>query len=78
MGELKARLRVAERILACANGLDALEGLLPICGYCKRIRDDREEWSALEGYIEKRSGAAFSHGVCPDCMRKHLEPYLQG
>jgi DNA-binding response OmpR family regulator len=76
--ELKARLRVAERILGLRERMDALEGLLPICSYCKRIRDDREEWSALEGYIEQRSGAAFSHGVCPDCLRKHVEPHLQG
>lgn len=76
--ELKARLRVAERILGLRERMDALEGLLPICSYCKRIRDDRDEWSQLEGYIEQRSGAAFSHGVCPDCLRKHIEPHLKG
>ena len=74
--ELKARLRVAERILGLRERMDALEGLLPICSYCKRIRNERDEWSQLEGYIEKRSGASFSHGVCPDCLRKHIEPQL--
>jgi CheY-like chemotaxis protein len=75
--ELKARLRVAERILGLRERIDALEGLLPICSYCKRIRDDKQTWNALEGYIEQRSGAEFSHGVCPDCYRKHLEPGLE-
>lgn len=74
--ELRARLAVAERILGLREELHALEGLLPICSYCKRIRNDRNEWSSLEGYIEKRSNAEFSHGVCPECYRKHLEPHL--
>jgi phosphoserine phosphatase RsbU/P len=74
--ELRARLTVAERILGLREELHALEGLLPICSYCKRIRNDRDEWSSLEGYIEKRSKAEFSHGICPDCYRKHLEPQL--
>ena len=63
--ELKARLRVAERILGLRKRMDDLEGLLPICSYCKRIRNDHQQWSGLEGYIEQRSGAEFSHGVCP-------------
>lgn len=74
--ELKARLRVAERILGLRKRMDDLEGLLPICAYCKRIRDDQEQWSGLEGYIEQRSRAEFSHGVCPDCYAKYLEPKL--
>ncbi len=74
--ELKARLRVAERILGLRKRMDDLEGLLPICAYCKRIRDDQEQWSGLEGYIEQRSGAEFSHGICPDCYKKHIEPQL--
>jgi CheY-like chemotaxis protein len=76
--ELGARLRVAERILGLREELHALEGLLPICSYCKRIRDQQEHWSRLESYIEQRSRAEFSHGVCPDCYAKHLEPHLKG
>jgi CheY-like chemotaxis protein len=75
--ELKARLRVAERILGLRERMYALEGLLPICGYCKRIRNDQEEWSSLEGYIERRSHAEFSHGICPDCYRLEVEPQLK-
>ena len=74
--ELNARLRVAERILGLRKRMDDLEGLLPICSYCKRIRNDDQRWTGLEGYIEQRSGAEFSHGVCPDCFKQHLEPKL--
>lgn len=76
--ELHARLHVAERILGLREELNALEGLLPICSYCKRIRNERGEWSQLEGYIEKRSAAEFSHGICPDCFTRHVEPQLGG
>lgn len=48
-----------------------LEGLLPICSYCKRIRDDTDQWQTLELYIEDHSHAEFSHGICPDCMKKY-------
>lgn len=74
--ELRARLKVAERILGLRRELQQLEGLLPICSYCKRIRDDRENWGSLEGYIEQRSEAQFSHGICPDCYKKYVEPQL--
>ena len=74
--ELKARLQVAERILGLREQLHALEGLLPICSYCKRIRNEQDQWSALEGYVEQRSRAQFSHGICPDCYTRHVEPQL--
>lgn len=48
-----------------------LEGLLPICSYCKKIRDHRDGWSDVETYISERSDADFSHGICPDCVRQH-------
>ena len=76
--ELRARLVVAERILGLRRELQQLEGLLPICAYCKRIRDDRNTWSSLEGYVEQRSEAQFSHGICPDCYKKHVQPQLGG
>jgi len=74
--ELTARLTVAQRILGLREELHALEGLLPICSYCKRIRDDAQQWSSLERYIEARSQAEFSHGVCPDCYAKYVQPQL--
>jgi len=48
-----------------------LEGILPICCYCKKIRDEADEWRMLEDYIETRSAAEFSHGICPECFEKH-------
>ena len=45
-----------------------LEGIIPICMYCKKIRDDQESWHQLEAYISEHSQAQFSHGMCPDCF----------
>lgn len=47
-----------------------LEGVIPICMYCKKIRDDKESWQQLEGYISEHSEAHFSHGICPECYQK--------
>ena len=57
--------------------LKALNGLLPICASCKKIRDDQGFWQAVEAYVGNHSGALFSHGLCPDCMQK-LYPELFG
>lgn len=47
-----------------------LEGILPICSSCKKIRDDEGDWKPLESYIQSRTNAEFSHGICPDCMER--------
>ena len=47
----------------------ALQGLIPICAHCKKIRDDKGYWNQMESYIQSRSGATFSHGICPECAR---------
>ena len=54
---------------ALAN-VKSLSGLLPICASCKKIRDDKGYWSQVESYIQKHSEARFSHGMCPDCIKK--------
>lgn len=51
--------------------IHVLEGMLPICGFCKRIRDESGGWLQMEGYIAQRSEAKFTHTFCPDCGRKH-------
>lgn len=51
--------------------LRALKGLLPICSFCKRIRDERGGWRQLETYIADRSAARFSHTFCPECGQRH-------
>ena len=50
----------------------ALNGLLPICSFCKKIRDDQGYWQQLEKYIRERSPVDFSHAICPDCLEKHF------
>jgi hypothetical protein len=49
----------------------SLRGILPICSFCKKIRNQDGDWESLEGYITRRSEAEFSHGVCPACAKSH-------
>ncbi|MBP1691859.1 MAG: response regulator receiver protein [Bacteroidetes bacterium] len=65
---LHIRLRVAERILSLQHERQQLEGLLPICSYCKRIRDEGDHWHSLEGYVGEKTDASFSPTLCPDCQ----------
>lgn len=64
--------RTARQTRLLASEVEALEGLLPICSYCKRIRDEHDEWQRLERYISQHSAAEFTHGICPDCRRTHF------
>jgi len=64
----KARDELAKRV-------DILEGILPICSFCKNIRDEKGEWNRIEKYIISRSRAQFSHSICPDCMKKHYSEF---
>ncbi|MBD3274492.1 MAG: PAS domain S-box protein [Candidatus Marinimicrobia bacterium] len=50
-----------------------LEGILHICSFCKKIRDEQEHWQPIEKYIDERSDARFSHGICPDCYEEHCQ-----
>ena len=50
-----------------------LEGIIPICSYCKKIRDDEKSWHQIENYISSHSEAKFSHGICPECFEEQLE-----
>ena len=52
-----------------------LKGLLPICSFCKRIRDDKGYWNQIESYIHQHSEAEFSHGICPECAKKHYSEF---
>jgi CheY-like chemotaxis protein len=55
-----------------------LNALLPICSYCKKIRDDKDYWQSVEGYISQHTDSHFSHGICPDCFEQHVKPDLAG
>jgi DNA-binding response OmpR family regulator len=74
--ELRARLLVAERIIHLQDRLKRLEGVLPTCMYCKKIRDQGDVWVNIERYITQRTQASFSHGVCPDCYESVVRPEL--
>jgi CheY-like chemotaxis protein len=66
------RLRVAERILGFTRQIRQLGELLPICSFCKKIRDDGTYWKQFECYIQEHTGANFSHGICPDCFEGQM------
>lgn len=72
--DLKLRLHTAERILGFTTQIRRLESFVPICGHCKRVRDDHDYWQQLEAYFAERSGAKFSHGICPECYETKLVP----
>jgi len=90
--ELRARVQVGERILRLQSELarrvkelqeafdqiETLEGILPICMYCKKIRNDQNYWQQVESYISQHSQAEFTHGLCPECFEKHIKRPLQG
>jgi CheY-like chemotaxis protein len=70
---LKLERTLAARITELEQALETgrqLKGLLPICSYCKSIRDDSDYWQELETYIHDHTGTDFTHGVCPGCMEK--------
>ncbi|MDO9543301.1 MAG: response regulator [Kiritimatiellia bacterium] len=75
--ELQASLtgRIIELQDALAQ-IKTLRGLLPICMYCKKIRDDKQYWQQVESYVITHTEAQFSHGICPDCYKKHIQPEL--
>jgi len=75
--ELQASL--AGRIIELQDALaqiKTLKGLLPICMYCKKIRDDKQYWQQVESYVTTHTEAQFSHGICPDCYKKYIQPEL--
>jgi CheY-like chemotaxis protein len=88
--ELIARVKVGETVVNLQESLAAqvkeleaalarveqLQGILPICSYCKNVRDDHNYWQEVETYVSKHSSAEFSHSVCPDCYVEKVQPQL--
>ncbi len=66
----KEREKLIKKLQEALENVKTLSGLLPICAQCKKIRDDAGYWTNLESYIEKRSEASFSHGICLECSDK--------
>ena len=89
--ELRGRLQTGVRITRLQSDLASrvsqleealskvkqLQGLLPICSYCKKIRDDRNYWQGVDSYIAEHTHAEFTHSVCPECYTDHLAPELE-
>ncbi|MGH7307410.1 MAG: response regulator transcription factor [Candidatus Rokuibacteriota bacterium] len=89
--ELRARVGVGARMVALQHDLldrmtdlrDALarehqlQGLLPICAYCKKIRNDQNYWQQVETYVGQHSAAQFTHSICPDCKQRVLAEISQ-
>ena len=71
------RLRVAKRILGYTREIVQLESLLPVCVYCKKVRDDNNYWEQIEHYISRLTGEQISHSVCPDCYEKIVKPQIE-
>ena len=88
--ELRSRIRVGERMIAlqqkladrvrklevALSDITLLSGLLPICCYCKNVRDDKNYWQEVESYVAARSDVHFSHGICPTCWVKVVVPEM--
>ncbi|MEW6321009.1 MAG: response regulator [Acidobacteriota bacterium] len=88
--ELVARVSVGARVVALQQALadrvrsleealanvKQLQKLLPICSYCKRIRDDKNYWQQVESYIGDHAGVQFSHSFCPECYARYVQPQL--
>lgn len=74
--ETSLRTSVADLQRALAD-VRTLSGLLPICAHCKKVRDDAGYWTQIEVFVRDRSEAEFSHGICPDCLRKHFPDLIE-
>ena len=88
--ELRARVQVGALVLELQRNLATrvseletalsqvkqLQGLLPICSYCKKIRDEQNYWQRVDSYIAEHADVQFSHGICPDCYADVVEPQL--
>ena len=68
----RTSLRLAESL----KKIKILESLLPICAWCRSVRDDKGYWSEIESYVALHSGRTITHGICPTCVDKHFSPDL--
>jgi len=73
LGTSADTLAAVQKTAALDCQIKTLGGLLPICAWCKKVRDDRGYWKQIESYVETHTDAVFSHGVCPDCKRKFAQ-----
>jgi DNA repair exonuclease SbcCD ATPase subunit len=67
----KEREELIKRLRDSLAEIKTLRGILPLCSFCKKVRDDRGYWEKVDVYIHKHSEADISHGICPECFKKH-------
>ena len=70
------RAEIISQLQHALGEVKTLKGFLPICAYCKNIRDDKGYWEKIETYIRDHSEAEFSHGICPECVKKHFPDFV--
>lgn len=66
-----------EELREALENVNQLEAILPICSYCKHIRDDQNYWQTVENYITKHSDSKFTHSICPNCYETRVQPQLE-
>jgi hypothetical protein len=71
------RERLLDELTKALAEVKTLQAILPICSYCRKVRDDQNYWHSVEEYVAKHIGSQFSHSICPDCMETHVEPQLK-
>lgn len=71
------RERLVTELQAALAEVRELRGIIPICSYCKNVRDDRDYWQTVESYVAEHTNTRFSHGVCPSCLAHHVEPQFR-
>lgn len=69
-GDARERSRLIAELRSTLANVKTLSGLLPICAWCKNVRDDEGYWQQVESYVQAHSGATFTHGICPSCAEK--------
>ena len=88
--ELRARIQVGTHVLelqkhlvdrvqeleAALSQVKQLQGLLPVCSYCKKVRSEENYWQRVENYLAEHADVVFTHGICPDCYRTVVQPQL--
>ena len=75
--EEEEREKLLRELQAALAAVKELEKILPICSYCRSVRDDQDYWQTVESYISRHTDTQFSHGICPTCYEKVVEPQLE-
>ncbi len=90
INELEARINVGRRVIKLQDTLNnrltelqnvldhvkTLQGIIPICSHCHKIRNDEESWQLIEQYLSEHTNAQFSHGICPECLASHYQELI--